>query len=188
VIGLWVYDAGLFSERAEFSYDVVKRGDRAELFAPYRVPFVGLPLPQRKLDDDELERVRTLIERSYDQFVSEVATGRDTSEAYVREIGEGRVYTGLDAKERALVDEIGGLARAVVVAQQEAGLRGEEVRIREVNPSTGFLDLPDVLPFGLGTWGEEDEASDVTPGVEFVRTVLENQPAPLMILPPGYYE
>ena len=188
VIGLWVYDAGLFSERAEFSYDVVKRGDRAELFAPYRVPFVGLPLPQRKLGDDELERVRTLIERSYDQFVSEVATGRDTSEAYVREIGEGRVYTGLDAKERALVDEIGGLARAVVVAQREAGLRGEEVRIREVNPSTGFLDLPDVLPFGLGTWGEEDEPSETTPGVEFVRTVLENQPTPLMILPPGYYE
>jgi len=188
VIGLWVYDAGLFSERAAFSYDVVQKGKRADLFAPYRLPFVGLPLPQRKLSDDELERARTLIERSYDQFVAEVATGRDTSEAYVREIGEGRVYTGLDARERALVDEIGGLARAVVVAQQEAGLGGEEVRIREVNPSTGFLDLPGFLPFGLGGEGDEQPDAEVPPGVEFVRTVLENQPTPLMILPPGYYE
>jgi protease-4 len=189
VIGLWFYDDGLLSEKAGFDYDVVQKGEKADLLAPYQLPFVGLPVPQRKLSEDELERVRRLILRSYDDFVAQVAAGRDTTESYVRSVAEGRVYTGVDGKAKALVDEIGGLARAVVVARSEAGLAGEPVHVREVNPTTGFLDLPDLLPFGLGALLDTDRQEDPTSDAarQFVRTVLETQPRPLMLLPPGLY-
>jgi len=189
VIGLWIYEDGLLSERANLDYDVVQRGERADLFAPYRLPFLGLPVPARPLSDDELERVRRLILRSYDDFVRSVAAGRDTTEAYVREVGEGRVYSGQDALGRGLVDELGGLARALVAAERAAELRGEEVRIREVNATTGLVDLPDLLPFGLGglVGAREKQERPETPSLEFLRTVLDTQPQPLMILPPDYY-
>jgi len=191
VIGLWIYEDGLLSDKAGAAYDVVQQGARADLFAPYRVPLLGLPVPARDLSEDELGRVERLIRRSYDDFVAQVAAGRDTSESYVREIAEGRVYSGTDGRARALVDEIGGFARAVVVAQRAANLGGEEMRIREVNATTGFLDLPSLpgfLSFLSGSEADRLPESAQTPSLEFIRTVLHAQPEPLMILPPAYYE
>ena len=190
VIGLWVYDDGLLSEKAGFSYDVVQRGKRAELFSPYRVPLLGLPLPTRKLNEEELDRARDLILQSYDDFVGTVAAGRDTSEAYVRSVAEGRVYSGTAGLQRGLVDEIGGLSEAVAAARRTAGLADTDVTIREVNPSSGFLDLPSFVPAGLrGLVGAErsGEASAERPARTFLQTVVEHQPKPLLLLPPGYY-
>lgn len=190
VIGLWVYDDGLLSEKAGASYDVVQRGARAELFAPYRVPLLGLPLPTRKLNEEELDRARSLIMQSYDDFVGQVATGRDTSEAHVRSIAEGRVYSGTAGRQRGLVDEIGGLPEALAAARQTAGLAGTDVTVREVNATSGFLSLPDLLPAGLRQIvGGERESGERTdpPAQTFLRTVVEHQPAPLLLLPPGYY-
>ncbi|MFP4228613.1 MAG: S49 family peptidase, partial [Salinivenus sp.] len=190
VIGLWVYDDGLLSEKAEASYDVVQQGARADLFAPYRVPLLGLPLPARKLDEDELARARDLIRQSYDDFVGQVAAGRDTSESYVRSVGEGRVYSGTAGQQRALVDEIGGLSDALAAARQAAGVPDDRVAIREVNATSGFLTLPGILPSGLrqmlGTEDDSNEAS-ADPAHTFLRTVVEHQPDPLLLLPPGYY-
>ena len=190
VIGLWVYDDGLLSDKAGFSYDVVQRGARAELFSPYRVPLLGLPLPTRKLDEAELARARSLIEQSYDDFVGQVAAGRDTSEAYVRSVAEGRVYSGTAGRQRGLVDEIGGLSEALAAARQTAGLGETDATIREVNPTSGLLALPSFLPDGLRTLIGAAENSDPTPdgpARDFLRTVVEHQPAPLLLLPPGYY-
>ena len=190
VIGLWVYDDGLLSDKAGFSYDVVQRGARAELFSPYRVPLLGLPLPTRKLDEDELARARSLIEQSYDDFVGQVAAGRDTSEAYVRSVAEGRVYSGTAGVQRGLVDDIGGLPEALAAARQTAGLVETDVTIREVNPTSGFLALPSFVPSGLQTLiggGDDERRGSDTPAHTFLRTVVEHQPAPLLLLPPGYY-
>jgi protease-4 len=193
VIGLWIYDDGLLSDKAGFGYDVVQRGDDADLYAPYSAPLIG-GLPARKLDEDALARRRQLIQRSYDDFVEKVAAGRDTTVSYVRSVAEGRVYSGSAALDRGLVDEIGGLHRAIAAARRAAGLADRRVRIREVNPSTGFLNLPGLLPVGLGRLLGVDARSADAPeeparlsSEHFVRTVLEQQPAPLMLLPPGYY-
>ena len=190
VIGLWVYDDGLLSEKAGFSYDVVQRGARAELFSPYRVPLLGLPLPTRKLGEAELTRARSLIEQSYDNFVAQVAAGRDTSEAHVRSVAEGRVYSGTAGLQRGLVDEIGGLPEALAAARETAGLSATDVTVREVNPTSGVLSLPSFLPTGLRTLvGNEDDEGrgSGNPAYTFLRTVVEHQPAPLLLLPPGYY-
>ena len=70
------------------------------------------------------------IDRVYDGFIARVAEGRRLPPARVREIARGRVWTGVQAKELGLVDEIGGFYQAVDKAKALAGLAGQEVRLK----------------------------------------------------------
>ncbi|MDR3513474.1 MAG: signal peptide peptidase SppA [Caulobacteraceae bacterium] len=72
------------------------------------------------------------IDRVYDGFVSRVATGRHLPPARVREIARGRVWTGLQAKQLGLVDEVGGFYQALDKAKALAGLAGQDVRLKTV--------------------------------------------------------
>jgi protease-4 len=191
VIGGWAYDAG-FGEKTGLSSDAVKRGERADLFTGITLPLAGVTLPTRPLTDDELQRVRDVFLQLYDDFVQVVAEGRDTTAAHVREIGEGRIYSGRDGQRVGLVDEIGGLARAITVAQDAAGLAGEDVEITEVNPTTGLFDLPPFVPGALARLWADDAPEVAAPlaqddALQFLRTVLQHQPRPVALLPPGYY-
>jgi protease-4 len=81
--------------------------------------------PFRAIQDTDKEEFQGLSDDVYGQFVDAVAKGRNIPEARVREIAEGRVYTGRKAKELKLVDELGGLDDAVAAAWQLAGQGGE---------------------------------------------------------------
>jgi len=73
------------------------------------------------------------MDRIYANFVARVAQGRKLSPDRVREIAKGRVWTGAQAKELGLVDEVGGFYDAVAKAQTLAGLTGEP-RLRRMTP------------------------------------------------------
>ena len=62
----------------------------------------------------------------YDQFLTKVADGRNMSKEEVDKIGKGRVWTGSQAREIGLVDELGGLSRAIELAKELAGIPPEE--------------------------------------------------------------
>ena len=189
VIGGWIYDEG-FGDKTGLSSDVVQRGERADLLRGLRLPLTGLSIPTRRLTDEELDRVETVIRAGYDEFVAAVAEGRDTTEAHVRDVGAGRIYSGLDGREVGLVDEIGGLPRAIDLARQATGLPPEDLTVREVNPTAGTIDLGQFLPGPLGGL-LQSEAEPVRPDVltdpteTTLRLMLEHQPGPLVLLPPG---
>lgn len=191
VIGGWIYDEG-FSDKTGLSSDVVQHGERADLFQGLQLPLVGVSVPTRMLTDEEMARIEDVIRQGYDEFVATVAEGRDTTEAYVREIGEGRIYSGQDGMDVGLVDELGGLMEAVELARQAAGLGPEETEIREVNPQSGTIDFGQFLPGPLsgladifGTEPEGTLSSRSDPVSTYLRLVLEHQPRPLVLLPPG---
>ena len=71
------------------------------------------------------------IDRVYDGFINRVALGRKLAPARVRQIARGRVWTGVQAKQLGLVDEVGGLYQAVDRAKSLAGLTGE-VRLKRM--------------------------------------------------------
>ncbi|MEK6587343.1 MAG: signal peptide peptidase SppA [Chloroflexota bacterium] len=73
-------------------------------------------------DDQQREIIREGVTRVYDVFLERVSTGRKLSREQVDSIGGGRVWTGRQAMEHRLVDEIGGLERALAKARQMAGL------------------------------------------------------------------
>jgi protease-4 len=73
-------------------------------------------------DETERAAVRELMEETYATFVDRVATGRRLAREQVLALAEGRVWTGTDAKERGLVDVLGGLDAALAEAASQAGL------------------------------------------------------------------
>jgi protease IV len=78
--------------------------------------------PLQTFTDEEWERLNAWLDRIYDDFTAKVAEGRALPGDRVHEIARGRVWTGADAKDRGLVDELGGLRTALDLARQRAGL------------------------------------------------------------------
>ena len=81
--------------------------------------------PFRPLRDTDREEIQGISDDVYGQFVEAVAQGRGMPEARVRELAEGRIYTGKRAKELKLVDELGGFDDAIGAAWALAGQSGE---------------------------------------------------------------
>jgi len=85
-----------------------------------------------------MEILRKSVTGFYQEFIQKVAQGRNLTPEEVDELGQGRVWTGRQAKERGLVDELGGLSRAILLAKQHLGLPPEE-EVRLVHlPRAGF--------------------------------------------------
>ncbi len=97
--------------RAGVTTDSVAEGAHSAMFTTSR-PF----------SEDEWALVNSWLDRIYADFTSKVAAGRSLSAERVHELARGRVWTGADAQANGLVDEIGGLDRAVEVARTRAGL------------------------------------------------------------------
>ncbi len=76
----------------------------------------------RSFRDDERVLMQGYVERFYDLFLTRCADGRGMTKEAVDAIGQGRVWTGAQAKERGLVDELGGMDTAVEVAAGLADL------------------------------------------------------------------
>ena len=75
---------------------------------------------------EQREILETLVDESYDQFVEIVADGRpDLSVEEVRELADGRIYSGRQALDRGLVDELGNLDDAIAKAAELGGISGE---------------------------------------------------------------
>jgi protease-4 len=78
--------------------------------------------PLQEFSEDEWERLNAWLDRVYEDFAMKVAHGRRLPADRVREVARGRVWTGADAKDHGLVDELGGLGAAMDVARERAGL------------------------------------------------------------------
>jgi protease-4 len=62
----------------------------------------------------------------YDNFVEKAATSRRTTPERIDAVAQGRVWTGQQAKANGLVDELGGLMRAIEIAKERAGIAADE--------------------------------------------------------------
>ena len=95
----------------------------------------GLFRESEKFSPDERARFEAIISQTYYQeFVPKVASGRGKDEKYIDSIGQGHVWTGRQAKENGLVDEIGGLETAITEAKKLAKLPLEKDVRRVVFP------------------------------------------------------
>ncbi len=101
---------------------------------------IGNPL--RKATPEERELFQTIIDEAYDAFVDVVADGRDMDEDEVRELADGRIYTGKQAKKLDLVDRLG--LRRTAYDEMAKLLKsdddGEDLDIVTFSRSYGFLE------------------------------------------------
>ena len=101
-------------------------------------PWAGELRPDRAMSDDTKALFQTIIEKGYDDFISKVSRHRNLDKAEVDRIGQGQVWTGLDALEFGLIDEIGNLddaiAAAAELADMDDGSYGQIIIEKELTP------------------------------------------------------
>jgi protease-4 len=111
VFGLLFNAQKLLNNRLGLTFDTVKTGR-----------FAGIGTPTRPLTPEERTVVQEEVERIYDTFLSHVSDGRKISKAEVDSMGQGRVWSGIDAKRLGLVDVLGGINTAIDIAAKKAHL------------------------------------------------------------------
>ena len=80
------------------------------------------PSIMRPLTNREQQAIQTGVELIYSQFIDKVAIGRQMEKQAVDDIGQGRVWSGVDALKLGLIDEFGGITEAIETAAYLAGL------------------------------------------------------------------
>ena len=129
VIAEWVNYADLL-QWAKLKEIVFKTGE-----------FKDTGSPTRALTDNERKYFQGLIDDMYVQFVEAVASGRKLDLQEVRSLADGRVFTGRDAKQRKLIDEIGNFQDAVDHTAKLAGISGKPRLIRLNRQRVTLLDV-----------------------------------------------
>ena len=84
--------------------------------------YADLQTTARPKTPEELAQIQKIVDLIYERFLTKVAEGRQLPRAKVEEIAQGRVWSGSDAKEIGLIDELGGLEDAVLAAAAAAEL------------------------------------------------------------------
>jgi protease IV len=103
--------------------------------AGYMSPFSGW-------DDPTREKVLTSMNSVYDLFIQRIAEGRSMDAKKVGESAEGRIYGGVEAKERGMIDELGGLTDSIALARKLATLP-DDIPVDIVDGPAGLFELLD---------------------------------------------
>jgi len=104
--------------------------------------FKDIGNPHRELTEKEREILDAVISDIQSQFVNDVATGRKLAPEKVREIADGRIFTGAMAKKWGLVDQLGNFEDAVELAKNKAGMEGD---VNLVYPEKKRLSIFDLI-------------------------------------------
>jgi protease-4 len=98
--------------------------------------------PARRYNPEELKKLQEQLQAFYDQFVEKVAESRHSTPEKIDALAQGRVWTGRQAKQNKLVDELGGLDRAIAIAKQRAKIGADsDVEIVVYPPRKSFYEL-----------------------------------------------
>lgn len=111
VFGLLFNTQNMWKDKLGITFDTVRTGRFADIGSLSR----PLTAEERAIYQEEVEQI-------YNVFIGHVAEGRNMTTAAVDSIGQGRIWSGTDAKQIGLVDVIGGLETAKSIAAKMAGL------------------------------------------------------------------
>lgn len=145
------------------SRDSLKRGANADIYSS-ATPF----------SDEQAARVQALMEQVYSTFVGHVARGRKLAPERVEAVAQGRIWSGAEAVDLGLVDEVGGLDRAIERAATAAGL----------DPRTGVHLAFYPRAEGLFDWLLERRRPQLPVEVRRLAAALSGHRQRLLELPP----
>lgn len=110
-------------------------------------PHKDIMSPERPMTSEERALIQAMVDDMYNQFVAVVSDGRKMDPDRVRQLADGRVYTGNQAKELGLVDELGNMYDAIDGTAQLAGIKGKP-EIKEygkANPLSVLMGMSEEL-------------------------------------------
>ncbi|MCC5945962.1 MAG: S49 family peptidase, partial [Bernardetiaceae bacterium] len=98
-----------------------------------------LGMPFKKFSDAERDFLQSMVDEGYENFTSKAAAGRNMHIDTLKQYAGGRVWTGKQALEHGLVDELGGLDKAIAIAAEKAEL-GQDYKINYYPKKPSFLE------------------------------------------------
>ncbi len=118
-------------KKVGINMESVSQGRYAEIYSPIK-PF----------SPDERTRLQQIMQATYDTFVEKAASGRNTTPERIDAVAQGRVWTGQQAKQLGLIDELGGLDRALALAKQRANIAQDaEVELVVYPPKRSIYEM-----------------------------------------------
>ena len=129
VFGVLANFEGFLKNKLGVTVDRVKTGK-----------FSDVPTVTRSMTEYEKQTIQREVQRIYDDFTSKAAQGRKMPVAQLQQIASGRVWSGIEAKERGLVDVFGGLEDAVKIAAKAAKLKEGQYRVRRLPAQKSFME------------------------------------------------
>ena len=114
------------TDKLGIDFDVVRTNEKSDM-----------PSLNRAFTPQERDLMQAFVNRGYDLFIKRCAEGRNMAEEEIRAVAEGRVWSGEMALQLGLVDELGGLEKAIGIASEKAGI--ESYRLVEYPKKKDFL-------------------------------------------------
>ncbi|SHG19339.1 signal peptide peptidase SppA [Ornithinibacillus halophilus] len=145
------YDLSGLTEDLGIEFNTIKSGE-----------FKDIMSFSREMTEEERELLQAMVDDMYDDFVQVIVDGRGMSEETVRTLGDGRVYTGSQAKENNLVDELGSLDDTIEM--METDQEWDNVQVVQYNSPFGFNQF-----FGITAQNLFGKQTEVFGVMDFIR-------------------
>jgi protease-4 len=152
-----IFQFAVFEElfkKVGVKYEVVKRGEIKDIGSM-----------DRSMTERERKSLQSVVDDTYDQFVDVIVAGRDLERDQVLKIADGSIFTGSQARELGLVDELGNLHDAIKIAGEMVGMEEYPKTIKERKKKISWFD---VLTQRLGDLLELDQSETMMPRLEYI--------------------
>ena len=150
---------GLYKEHLGMNVEALTRGKNADFYSEYK-----------NFSEEELQKLQKYMDDFYLDFTSKAAQGRNMKLESLQEIAQGRVWSGVKGKELGLVDELGGLQKAIEVAKQLANM--------PATSSPQLVEYPKIKGFAalLSNLEEETSISEKAKQAQLRRAIEAEMP------------
>ncbi len=101
--------------------------------------FKDIGSPSREMTAEEKSLLQAIVDDIYDQFVRTIAENRKLPLQKIFELADGRIFSGRQAKDLGLVDDLGGLQDAILLAGKLSGIEGSPEIVHGMKKKTTFL-------------------------------------------------
>ena len=163
VFGLFFNLQKTLDSKLGINVDVVKTNEHADFFSIYR-----------PMTAEEKAVGQMYVEQTYQTFIDHVSAGRSIPVEQVDAIGQGRVWSGVNAKEIKLIDEFGGLTDAIELAAEKAGL--ESYRLVELPKQKKLMEqLMEEMSSQTKSWLLKDELGLPFKAYSRIQSMINNQ-------------
>ena len=129
VFGMSLDMSGLYENKIGITFDVVRTGPYADMYSGTRA-----------LTLEEIHLLEQSVDETYETFLQLVAESRGMTTEEIDAIAQGRVWSGVDAKEQGLVDMLGDLEKAIEIAAEQAELAPGNYSIRRLPRPKSFIE------------------------------------------------
>jgi protease IV len=161
VFGLLLNAEKMFKNKLGITTDIYKTN-----------PYTDMGTITRPLTSTEAQLLQREVDRIYDVFTRRVAEGRGLSQAQVDSIGQGRVWSGLNALEIGLADTLGGIETALAIAAQKAKLKDYRI-IQLPEQKEPMQEIVENLSTEVKTSMAKEDLGDAYPYMKAAKDLLK---------------